>query len=95
VVKAKPVGSKGTAITIANVTVPASLVDVAIGRKYKEGGRWILTSNRGRTVGRFATEADLEQWWAAFQNRRGWVPRTLRTAESITVGFSMWSSRSA
>ena len=78
VAKATRVGSKGTAITIANVVVPASLADVAVGRKYKEGGRWILTSKRGLTIGRFATEADLDRWWAAFQKRKGRVPRTLR-----------------
>ncbi len=86
VVKARRVGSKGTAITIANVTVPASLVEVAVGRKYKEGGRWILTSKRGRIIGRFATEADLERWWAAFQNRRGRVPRTLRPGRASKIG---------
>lgn len=77
-VKPKGIGAKGTVVTIANVAVPASLADVAVGRKYNEGGRWILTSKRGVTIRDFATEADLERWWAAFQQSRGRVPRALR-----------------
>lgn len=76
-VKVKRRRSKVRAVTIANVFVPASLVDVAVGRKYKEGNRWVLTSKRGRIIARFSTEGDLERWWAAFQKSRGRAPRAL------------------
>jgi hypothetical protein len=77
-VKAKRSGSKGRAVTIANVFVPASLADVAVGMKYTEGGRWILTSKRGCVIAKFPTEGDLDRWWAAFQKSRGRAPRALR-----------------
>lgn len=77
-VKAKRRRSKGRAITIANVFLPASLADVVVGRKYKAGNCWVLTSRRGRIIARFATEGDLERWWAAFHKSRGRAPRALR-----------------
>lgn len=80
--KAKGIGSKGSAVTIANVFVPASLADVGVGRKYKQGDRWILSSKRGRTIAKFPTEGDLDRWWAAFQKIRGRAPRALRLGQA-------------
>ena len=77
-VKAKGIGSKGSAVTIANVFVPASLADVAVEENTRQGDRWILSSKRGRTIAKFPTEGDLDRWWAAFQKIRGRAPRALR-----------------
>lgn len=85
-VKAERIGSKRCAVTIANVFVPASLADVAVGRKYKQGDRWILSTKRGHTIAKFPSEGDLDRWWAAFQKNRGRAPRALRLGRAPTKG---------
>jgi len=75
---ARGIRAKAKAVTVAGVFVPASLADVAVGRKYDQGRCWVLTSKKGRTIATFSTEDDLDRWWATFQRIRGRTPRPLR-----------------
>ena len=65
-------------VIVANVAIPAVMVNVALGRKHLDGGRWVLTSNRGMHIATFECEADLDRWWRVFQESMGREPRELR-----------------
>jgi hypothetical protein len=65
---------------ILGVQVPKALLSVTHARKYQAGVLWVLATRKGAVIARFASEAELQNWWRFFQESQG------RTVTDLTCG---------
>jgi hypothetical protein len=56
---------------VAGIDVPLELLGVRRGRKGLVDGAWILSTRHGVRLAQFASEAELDSWWQAFQESEG------------------------
>jgi hypothetical protein len=66
-----PLKAGEAGVVVEGIRVPASLLDVVHGRKRLRDGKWVLTTKRGVPIGKFQSEAELDNWWLSFQSSRG------------------------
>jgi hypothetical protein len=76
---------KAGPVAINGVSIHPCFLGVTRARKYvASDGRWVLATRRGTVIATFATEAELQSWWQAFQTSQGRVPKAL--AEGMPTG---------